>query len=199
MYLPFAVDLQEKKWRRERKILSNTPVKLVYAGSPGGKQKDRVDELVNSAADFPNIMVDIFGITAEQYIKDYQVTQPIPSNIVFHGRVPHTVALQMVQDADFEVIIRDDNRVTRAGFPTKVVEAFSSGTSVIATPSSNICDYLKDGINGFVIDSKQSLTDCLNRISKMSVQEITDIKIATRSITAFDFRNYVDEMKTFIQ
>lgn len=199
MYLPFAVDLQEKKWCRDRDIAASTPTKLVYAGSPGGKQKDRVDELVNSAADFPNIVVDIFGITEEQYIKDYQVKQTVPSNIVFHGRVSHAVALKMVRDADFEVVIRDDNRVTKAGFPTKFVEAFSSGTSVIATPSSNICDYLKDGVNGFVIDSKQTLKACLNRISQMSVQEITAIEHAARNVTAFDFRNYVDAMKAFLR
>ena len=199
MYLPFAVDLQEKKWRRNRDVKVNTPVKLVYAGSPGGKQKDRVDELVNGVTGISNIVVNIFGITEEQYIKDYNVSTPIPSNVVFHGRVPHEVALEMVQDADFEVIIRDDNRVTKAGFPTKFVEAVSCGTSVIATPSSNICDYLKDGVNGFVIDSKQTLKVCLERINKLSEQEIMNIKNSAKSISVFDYRNYVDEIKAFIK
>ena len=199
MYLPFAVDLREKKWRRDREIMANTPVKLVYAGSPGGKQKDRVDELVNSALDFPYIMVDILGITAEQYLKDYNVGISISPNITFHGRVPHAVALKMVQDADFEVIIRDDNRVTRAGFPTKFVEAFSCGTSVIATPSSNICDYLKDGENGFVIDSHQSLKACLGRIMRMNEKEIKEIKSSAKEVTAFDYRNYVEAMKVFLK
>lgn len=90
------------------------------------------------------------------------------------------------------------NLVTKAGFPTKFVESLSCGIPVIATPSSNICDYLINEVNGFVIDEKQSLKQCLDRIGNMTGKEILDIKKRAVDMTDFSFQNYANEINTLI-
>jgi glycosyltransferase involved in cell wall biosynthesis len=62
----------------------------------------------------------------------------------FLGQASHIKAIQEVKAADWSIIIREDNKVVKAGFPTKVVESISCGTPVIANDFSNILDYLND-------------------------------------------------------
>ena len=68
-------------------------------------------------------------------------------------------------------------------------------TPIIATKTSNICDYLQDGVNGFVVEDTQSLDKVFKRIIAMSNNEITAMKYACREFEGFDFRNYKDEFK----
>lgn len=197
VYIPATVDLQDDKWDRDRKILIHKPLRLVYAGSPGTGQKDKLDILVKAVTNNPKFELNIYGITKEQFIDNFGGVS-LSGNIWFHGRVKHLEAIKMVCESDFDVIIRDDNLVTRAGFPTKFVEAYSCGTPVIATASSNIIDYLKDGENGFVVGEHQPLDQILDKIAKMSEDDLIAIKKKAISLYVFDFRNYVGEVQKIL-
>lgn len=199
LYMPATVDLNDTKWHRENYFTIHRPIRIVYAGSyGGGKQKERIDVLVTNIRERSGFELNVFGISEEQYIETFDRTYTPVKNITFHGRVPHDKALEMVGNSDFEVIMRDDNLVTKAGFPTKFVEAMSCGTPVIANPSSNICDYLKDGVNGFLVTEFQTLKQCLDRVEKMTDEEILELKKEAKSLKAFDYRNYLSEFKSFI-
>lgn len=194
VYIPATVDLQDEKWERDRVIECHNPIRLVYAGSPGAGQKDKLDVLIKAVEGSKRFVLDVFGITKEQFQHNFgQYVQG--DNIRFHGRVSHLKAIKMVVESDFDVIIRDDNLVTRAGFPTKFVEAYSCGTPVIATPSSNICDYLKDGENGFVVNDSQPLSKALERIASMDTNALSAVKKRAMSMCDFDFRNYIKEIQ----
>ncbi len=194
VYIPATVDLQEEKWNRNRKIEIHHPIRLVYAGSPGSGQKDKLDILVNAVAGKPKFELNIFGITKDQFEVNFGKKVPA-DKIKFYGRVSHVNAIKMVGESDFDVIIREDNLVTRAGFPTKFVEAYSCGTPVIANPSSNILDYLNDGVNGFMVTENNSLEQVLNKIAGMSNDELKKIKDSAMNLTDFDYRKYKTEIK----
>ena len=194
VYIPATVDLQEKKWERNRKVEIHKPIRLVYAGSPGTGQKDKLDILVKAVESKNDFILNVIGVTKEQFQSSFE-SRVIGDNVRFHGRVSHLEAIKMVRESDFEVIIRDDNLVTRAGFPTKFVEAYSCGTPVIATPTSNICDYLVEGINGFIVNENQSLNQILEKVEKMSEYELITIKKNAISLQVFDYRNYLEEIK----
>ena len=49
------------------------------------------------------------------------------------------------------MFLRDDNRVTKAGFPTKFVESISAGVPVITNKTSDLEYHLKNGENGFLL------------------------------------------------
>lgn len=196
VYIPVTVDLQNDKWDRDRQVFLSNPIKLVYAGWTIGT-KDKLEELVKCVSYRKEFELNICGITEEQYITFNDKNYIRAKNVIFHGFVAHTIALKMVKDADFSVIIRDDKLWTKAGFPTKFVEALSCGTAVIATPSSNICDYLKDGINGFILDKNQTLSQCLDCILAMPKNELIKIKQAAKNTSNFDYRNFVSELDLF--
>lgn len=197
VYIPATVDLQDEKWDRHRKILIHKPIRLVYAGSPGSGQKDKLDILVKAVMDNPKFELNVYGITKDQFIESFGGDSPT-KNVRFHGRVKHLDAIKMVCESDFDVIIRDDNLVTRAGFPTKFVEAYSCGTPVIATASSNIIDYLKEGENGFVVDEHHPLGQILDKIANMNENDLIAIKEKAISLSDFDFRNYLDEVNKIL-
>ena len=136
------------------------------------------------------MQLDVIGMTKQQYITGYGNLPKKCNNIFFHGRVPHTEAVKAVQGADFQFLIRDSNLKNNAGFPTKFVESLACCTPVIATLTSNIGDYLNDGVNGYVVDNNCSIDDVLVKISNLSKQKIIQMKQYCRDCHLFDYREY---------
>lgn len=191
--VPPTVDLNDPKWNRKRDFVVGDKIKLVYAGNAGFGQKDRLDIIVKSIVKHPHMQLDVVGMTKDQYISGYGALPKDSNNIIFHGRVPHIEAVNTVQNADFQFLIRDSNLKNNAGFPTKFVESISCCTPIIATLTSNIGDYLQDGINGFVVSEKKSLDNVLDEIAKLSPNKIAKMKESCRAFDDFDYRNYKNE------
>ena len=65
--------------------------------------------------------------------------------------------------------------------------------------SSNVCDYLKDGINGFVVDdiSDESLVDVLNKVAALSREEIDVLKKNSGEIS-FDYKCFSSQLWSFL-
>lgn len=179
--IPPLVDIKEEKWvALERKNVDTT--KLVYAGSPDS-QKERLDLLVNCVEEVSfthSILLDIVGITQAQYESIYGARY-CGTAVRFHGRVSHEEALRFVKDADWSVVLRDNNLVVKAGFPTKVPESITAGTPIIANRFSNIDEYLDD-TNSILINDISELPSAIEKA--ISYKPLVDI-------SKFDYRNYV--------
>lgn len=139
---------------------------VVYAGEPfapdsrnirPGQMKDRLDlilELLGEAQRAgARFRFDIFGITRDAYLvavpRSIVVLEGLANSVVFHGRVSSTEVATAIRDADYTILIRDRNRVTLAGFPTKFSESVLQGTPVLANAVGEIERYLRVGINGY--------------------------------------------------
>lgn len=193
--VPPTVDLSNPKFCRDRTLSASEGItKLVYAGSAGVfAAKDRLDFIIDSVNKSPSLQLDIVGMTKEQYQETFGDKSFINDNIRFYGRVSHKEAIKYVCEADFQMLIRENTLKNKAGFPTKFVESFSCCTPLIATKTSNICDYLQDGINGFLVTDNRPLDRVLEEVSKMSVDEKLKMKEACKSFDGFDYRCYAEE------
>lgn len=199
--VPPTVDLSNPKFYRDRTLsASEKSLKLIYAGSVGpAATKDRLDFIIKTVSSLPKVQLDVVGLTEKQYSSVFGDSISIGNNIVFHGRVPHTEAVELVCNADFQLLIRENTLKNKAGFPTKFVESFSCCTPVIATVSSNICDYLQEGVNGFIVTKEHPLGEVIKNASKLSVEEKIQMKEACRNFRGFDYRNYKDKFsKLFV-
>lgn len=160
-----------------------------FVGSPGkSKEKERIDWIVNffhSVRDREQFKLILVGVTKESLIQVYPYVkkkiEDLSEQLVFKGRISHHEALKIISESDFTVFARMSNRVTNAGFPTKLAESFSCGTPVITTPSSNVNDYIEDGKSGFV-----SL-ECSYNSFKEVMSKAFDLKSSD-----------IDKMKEFI-
>ncbi|ELU5587662.1 glycosyltransferase [Clostridium perfringens] len=127
-------------------------INLVYAGSPASK--DYLVEIIEAIMIFKKadkIKVHIFGID-EYQLMNMCNTSELPENIKVYGRVPREQVLEAMVKMDFSLLLRPtEERYTKAGFPTKSVEAMSHGVAMMCNLTSDLDMYLIDGKNAIVI------------------------------------------------
>ena len=205
MLLPPLVDLQESKWKQKETDDSDNTIRLIFAGSLGKGNKDRVDMVIDALENVSNhsrsinFVLDILGITQEQYINLFPNKQSVPSFVTFHGRKSHQEAIQMLLQSDFQIFLRENHLANKAGFPTKFVESISSQTLVLTNPSSNLSEYMQEGFNSFCLnmDTFDDLVDSLTHPLRLSKQEIIELRKKMDTMV-FDYRNYMSTVKNFL-
>lgn len=163
--VPPLVDLDEAKWKVsfEKK---HEGIRLIYAGSPSA-QKEKLNVIVDVVEKHDSSVqahLDVVGITEEQFNAMYRCRYK-GNKCSFWGRVSNTQVIKMTMEADWAIILRENNKVVKAGFPTKVVESISCGTPVIVNKFSNIEDYLDEN-NSIIIKDLDGLFEEIRKIDK---------------------------------
>jgi len=201
--VPPLVDLSDSKWHVNVEKNDNKQLQFLYAGSPGGKTKDHLGMIISSlillhekkGRDF---CLDIIGITKEQYNEiwcDHPINSSLNDKIKFHGKLSNGSVIKKLKKVDFSIFIREDNLVTRAGFPTKFVESISAGIPVLTNSSSNVKDYLEEGVNGFLLDisSTEILAESLDEVFNTNGIDINNMKLNCMQDKQFDCNNYSED------
>lgn len=200
--IPPLVDIYENKWAIIQNSTSENRYNLVYAGSPGGGNKDRLDLIVSSVRKArlesgKDIHLDVIGLNKKEFLENFGTnleTKIEDEYIHFHGRVSHMEALEFVKKADFSIFLRNNNLTNTAGFPTKFVESISCGTPVITNPSSNLSSYFKKYPDlGVLIDSltEDSINLGIMVAISQSKEQIRLKKQFCLNCRLFDYRNYL--------
>ena len=209
LQLPPLVDKQADKWKLKRYAKAEGGVRLIYVGSPGAGNKDRLDIIINALAGIKknhslNFNFKILGIDKEQYFKIYNITAlPLfcENCIDFKGKVPHEEALNYLFNSDFQVFVCENTLTNTAGFPTKFVEALSCGVPVLTNFSSDLKKYMQNQKNSFLLDisSIDKLIDSLLVPLQLSKEERVTLKIScSESKNIFDYRNYLLDFNNFL-
>lgn len=206
--LPPLVDLSMNKWRINNKLNEDNKIVLIYAGSPGSGEKDRIDKIIKVLSDIKEnahlpFIFKIIGLTKIEFLKSFE-DETLPLNIdefaSFKGRLSHTDTLKEISSSDYQLFIRDKNLANKAGFPTKYVESISCGTPVLTNSSSNIESYFVSGKNGFLLDisSEEHLTSSLLKAMSMHKEQIKQMKSYCKSSLLFNYTNYILPFKDFL-
>lgn len=183
--IPPTVDTNDDKWQIQPIEWPKDKTVFVYAGSPTA-QKERLDLILDAAeslAEKHSLAVRVIGITEEQYELMYEKKAP-KNCAVFLGRISHNDVIREVKSADWSIIVRDNNKVVKAGFPTKVVESIACGTPVIANPFSNIADYLDD--SNCILCKQNQIGNAMELAIR--VEKEIDSRL-------FDYCKYMDELE----
>lgn len=189
---------------------------ITYAGLPFRKGqpvidyntlKDRIDKVIILLHQMKkvgcNFIFNIYGFTKEEYIQaipgQKAYLDELGKSIAFHGHKQNEEVVNSIINSDFTILIRDLNRDTRAGFPTKVSESISCGTPVITTRTSDLEDYIVEGKNGFFLDfDNNNAVSYMKRILKMNIEEIEVMKKYCIKSQTFHYNNYISRMKEFL-
>lgn len=207
--IPPLVDLAMQKWKQENveDILNSEKVNIIYAGSPGKGDKDRLDLIIEALSQvkkdgITNFQFNIIGITKEQYLSIFDTNIPdnLNFNVSFKGRLSHYETIGKIKNSHFYLFIRDDNLTNRAGFPTKFSESISCGTPIITNSSSNIKQYITNAENGFIITnfSIEELKHLLEKIITLPKSQIEFMKKKCCQSQRFDYRNYLSKFENLI-
>jgi len=200
----------------ENMSVSNRYKKIVYAGLPFRKGqpisnldvlKDRIDKMIELMAKAKEkgatFIFDIYGFTREEYLtvipSQKTFVDLLENNIVFHGMQTNNKIIEAIIKADFTLLIRDVNRDTSAGFPTKVSESISCGTPVITTKTSDLEDYIKDNVNSFFLepDVERALPQLI-KILSLNKSAIKQLKINCKDSEVFFWEKHTEQFSRFI-
>ena len=173
-------------------------IRLIYAGSPGQKD-DLISILQALNCDiFDNrFRITIFGVDSSFVPREY-----LKDNVFFKGRVSHDEVINEYEHSDFSFLIRPNLRYANAGFSTKFVESNFYGIPVITTETSDLKDYIINGLNGFIMPCDnvvENIKNVLLSIYNMNNIEIQKMKSqAYKLSTKFDQVNYIEVLKKII-
>lgn len=199
--IPVIMDVKKTKIA----LNEDETLKLIYAGSPANKDYLReivLGVMLLSEDNQKRLELHILGATDEQ-IRGLTQLEILPDCIKAYGRVPREKVEEVMLGMDFSVLLRpSEERYTKAGFPTKSVEAMSHGVAMICNISSDLDMYLRDGENAIIVYGydEKAFSKSLERVLLMSRTEIDMIKQNARQLAEkeFDYRNWIDTVSGFI-
>lgn len=184
---------------------------LFYAGSP--QAKDLIGNTLEAALlltpeERARLRLVFVGTTRTHLIMKCGIAEEVldacADIIELYERKPRDKVLEMMRGADFVQLFRDGSlRYAKAGFPSKVVESLANATPILCNLSSDLGDYLRDGENALLADSHhpKDIAAAMRRALALSVEEKERMsRCALESAKEyFDYRNYVSEIKRFLQ
>ena len=209
--VPPLCDRTEAKWYviiEDERIKPFDGVTLIYAGTLA--KKDCIHSVVNVvnqlAKEGEKIRFIILGITRESYLKGYSpwiMDKKLHENVIFLARVSQDLIPAYYKKADFMVLLREPNRKSMAGFPTKFAESMTAGVPVITNATSDLPKYVVNNRTGFIADGysfDEIMKVIQEKVLKLSRENIERMKESTlKANYLFDFHSYVDEFKGFVK
>lgn len=190
---------------RHEDMRCDAQVKLVFAGTLS--KKDYIESILKALikVNEQNIRIafDVIGPNAID-IQELLAIDNLESIGVFcHGFLPHNEVLYYVQRADFSVLLRENMIYAKAGVSTKFVEAMCLGVPSICTKVGGTDIFVKNGENGFLIDSnsENEIKNILEYILQMSEDEILAMKKSAYefAMKTFSMDMYGKAMKDFLE
>ncbi|HCM64410.1 MAG TPA: lipopolysaccharide biosynthesis protein RfbU [Morganella sp. (in: Bacteria)] len=133
----------------EIKKKPHTELNLIYAGSPGKKDKVNsiIDIILNLSTDNKNkIKLHLVGFTLGDFLKSHvsynEKKLLFIEHVIFYGRLPMHDVYKLYEKMDYLIFFRENKRYAVAGFPSKFVEALSFSLPIISNSIGDIKDYL---------------------------------------------------------
>lgn len=206
--IPTILDVNNTEWRQD--VSENVaPIQIVYTGSCGVSKeylKPMIVALAKESTLCKKIVFHIYGPSKRTVLmnigNDKTLLNQAGDSVVIHERVPQEQISQIIRNADYQLFIRPDRRSSNAGFPTKLGESMCVGTPVITNNTGDISLYLKNGINGYLLDNNKisSLINMLYNILKTTVDERSKMRKAARKAAEefFDFRRYDNKINMLL-
>lgn len=205
--IPPLVDLAEDKWGLPIPENSDDKINFVYAGSPG-INKDKINlliEILHKLKEKSDFTFYVVGITKEEYLENHSSQNKLIENlngrVIFLGRLPHLESLKYIRMSDFSIFLREDTRVTKAGFPTKFVESISCGIPVITNNTSDLQCYLIENVNGYFVNiqNSQLMSKKLGEILNLGSGQMAKMKKLCLESQMFDYKKYAPIIREFME
>ena len=180
-------------------------VNFIYAGSPGSKDIllpfIKVVSQINEHV--IKIRLDILGVDAS-YVSaiNNSILATESRGIFFHGKVKHDIVLDFLKNADFTVLLRNNQRYAKAGFSTKLAESMLAGVAIFANKVGGAETLIENNLDGIVIDSpsEQDIRQGLYQILNMPETRLVTMrnKAKEKASSFFVRERYIDKFQDFI-
>lgn len=151
------------------------------------------------------IALDVYGPSKDEIIENIGGNSSLLSHldrtVILHGRIPQDQVSEIFFRSDYLIFVRPNRRSSDAGFPTKFAESMAVGTPVITNNTGDVGLYLRDSVNGFMLQdsSWESVARCFDRILDVDRDSYVQLRDAARKTAEhyFDYRVYMESVSTF--
>jgi glycosyltransferase involved in cell wall biosynthesis len=207
LIIPPTVDVAE--YRPHAAVSNSERLKLVYAGTPSGKDMIGVvlrATLALTDAERRRVKIVLAGATKEQLSASPDVgaalLDDVGDTLVALGTLPRERILELLATASFSFLMRPEGGYAAAGFPTKVPESMAAGCPVILNITSDLGSYLTDDVDCLVspTNSVDDVTRTLRRALRLDPAQRVSMSAAARATAErrFDFRGWGDSLRRFL-
>lgn len=204
--IPTIIDVENTKYSLKK---ASDKIELVLTGNASGKKElvaPIIEALYNNPVFKEKFRFNIYGTPKQRLVADCPeikgMLDELENVVIFNGRVPQEEIENIIRNSTFQIFIRPDRESSHAGFPTKLGESMAVGTPVISNDTGDVCLYLKDGENGFVLkdESADAVSLVFQKILDMSKSDFEAMRKNARATAEqnFDYRVYKDILEDFI-
>lgn len=204
LFLPPVFDIVSKSLESNTVNAACNKLKFVYAGTIGNKDiiAPFISAICNVNKCIARAEFHIIGISEcelECY-GDVDIFKRL--GIYAHGRLCHQQTLEIVGECDFSILLRHPLRYAKAGFSTKFAESMSLGVPMLCNRVGGAEKIIEDRVDGILSNSVkvEDLSLLIEELCKMPISSIQAMKHAayTKANKVFDYRSYIEQMKTFL-
>ncbi len=204
--IPTILDLSNNLFGKKPR--EDDRIRLVYTGSPG-KSKELllpiISAILNNEKYQKRISFDVYGPSLEQVLEnigwDGNLLRRSTFFLSIHGRVSQEEISSIVSNSDYQIFVRPDRKSSNAGFPTKLGESFAVGTPVITNDTGDICEYLSNGFNGFLLNgtSAKDIEEVMDKLLLVDDEAYSRLCQNARKTAElyFDYKMYSHSLETF--
>lgn len=181
-------------------------IRLIYTGTYA--HRDNADMMIRSISE----------LTAEEKSRiEFHMTSKNPETIkeicekcsvddgivTVHGFMSYDELISLYSKMDFLFLLREENLITQANFPSKVPEMLACGISVLGSRVGDYHTFLTDSEDSILIDKVdiEAVKSALRRALAMNREEVEKMKKMARATAEakFDYHNYSHKLKEFIE
>ena len=207
--IPPLVDLSDPRWQAcsaPPAQGSPPPLRLLFNG---GAFRDRQDIILRAVQRLRQRRLDIVleylgssrsTIEALPGVGD-ELLDSLGDGVRFHGRVPPDQVPKIIASASFGVLLREHARWSQACFPSKVPEFLALRVPLLCNLTSDLHDYLQDGVNAIIVadTSVGALCSALERAARLTQSQHATLK-ENAGITAqlFDAKRYAQTYRELL-
>jgi len=186
-------------------------LQFIYPGAKLNGCEDDINLLLDAFAalsgeEKARAVLHITGTTAEKLRGRCQnpgVLDALGGSLVIHPWLAYDELIRLYQAADFLVLARFDNPLTRANFPSKIPETLSFGIIPICTRVGDYTKYyLQDGVDSIFcrVGSAQSLVAAIRKALSMPEKQFLEMRNNARAtaVERFGYQNWSKAVEDFI-
>lgn len=203
--VPILADLEE--YPAKPKKIGET-WKIIYPAN--GKIKDSLSQMIKSVSMLDDLLLNkvelhVFGVKEKNIRKiipqkDYE---RLERSLILHSWLTYDELIALYNDAHYLLLAREDNQLTQANFPSKVIESMTYSVIPIVSDVGDYTRlYLKDGYDSLFIHgcSEEQITEALKKACSMSPSDyMTMSRHAYQTIQkSFDYKIWAERLKCFL-
>lgn len=174
--VPCITDKQSARFNiKPSNDVDTTKMNVGYFGVPGKNFiKDRLDWCLTAFKELNRDDINFYvgGIKESELPEQFRGIL----NVKYLGPISNKECISITKQLDYVVFYRPDNEITRAGFASKVTEAFACNVPVMTNITSDLKTYLNEHnsltVESFEYEGCKELFDRLSKTAKSDIQKM---------------------------